>query len=112
MNTFVKALKLATISFGCALIGISQANASGLLTAKGSNTKLEIQDHKVSVTIEDGYAITSVENTFFNPSTSDLEAVYEFPVPKNGSVAEFTVCLLYTSPSPRDLSTSRMPSSA
>ena len=24
----------------------------------------------------------------------------------------FTVCLLYTSPSPRDLSTSRMPSSA
>ena len=91
MNTFVKALKLATISFGCALIGIGQANASGLLTAKGSGTKLEIQDHKVSVTIEDGYAITSVENTFFNPSTSDLEAVYEFPVPKNGSVAEFTV---------------------
>ena len=26
--------------------------------------------------------------------------------------AEFTDCLLYTSPSPRDLSTSRMPSSA
>ena len=25
---------------------------------------------------------------------------------------EYTVCLLYTSPSPRDLSTSRMPSSA
>mgnify|MGYP003313324280 CR=1 FL=1 len=27
-------------------------------------------------------------------------------------IAEKTVCLLYTSPSPRDLSTSRMPSSA
>ena len=27
-------------------------------------------------------------------------------------IAEFGVCLLYTSPSPRDLSTSRMPSSA
>ena len=26
--------------------------------------------------------------------------------------AEFNICLLYTSPSPRDLSTSRMPSSA
>ena len=25
---------------------------------------------------------------------------------------DFTICLLYTSPSPRDLSTSRMPSSA
>ena len=28
------------------------------------------------------------------------------------SVANFKICLLYTSPSPRDLSTSRMPSSA
>ena len=30
----------------------------------------------------------------------------------NEQVAEFVSCLLYTSPSPRDLSTSRMPSSA
>ena len=28
------------------------------------------------------------------------------------SVSDYTSCLLYTSPSPRDLSTSRMPSSA
>ena len=28
------------------------------------------------------------------------------------SVAQHSICLLYTSPSPRDLSTSRMPSSA
>ena len=31
---------------------------------------------------------------------------------KTGRVAHYTFCLLYTSPSPRDLSTSRMPSSA
>ena len=29
-----------------------------------------------------------------------------------GSEAKYEICLLYTSPSPRDLSTSRMPSSA
>ena len=29
-----------------------------------------------------------------------------------GRVPNFSICLLYTSPSPRDLSTSRMPSSA
>ena len=29
-----------------------------------------------------------------------------------GKIGQFQVCLLYTSPSPRDLSTSRMPSSA
>jgi len=91
MNTLVKKLKLATITIVCALAGISQASASGLLTAKGSVNELQIQDHVVSVTIEDGYAITSVENTFFNPSANELEAIYEFPVPKNGSVAEFTV---------------------
>ena len=28
------------------------------------------------------------------------------------NISEFNACLLYTSPSPRDLSTSRMPSSA
>ena len=32
--------------------------------------------------------------------------------PGVGQVAVFRLCLLYTSPSPRDLSTSRMPSSA
>ena len=31
---------------------------------------------------------------------------------KLGQKIQFKVCLLYTSPSPRDLSTSRMPSSA
>ena len=45
--------------------------------------------------------------------THDLE---EFPWPwEDDSVSEIRIihtCLLYTSPSPRDLSTSRMPSSA
>ena len=36
----------------------------------------------------------------------ELRAVVNFPI------SEGKVCLLYTSPSPRDLSTSRMPSSA
>jgi len=64
---------------------------SGLMTPKGSPTQLQIKDHRVTVAIEDGYAITTVENEFFNPSNQDLEAVYEFPVPKGGMVAEFTL---------------------
>ena len=70
---------------------ILPAGASGLMTAKGSNTELQITDHSVSVTIEDGYAITTVENQFYNPSNQDLEAIYEFPVPKGAMVAEFTL---------------------
>ena len=43
------------------------------------------------MTIEDGYAITRVEQVFHNPHARDLEAIYSFPVPEKGSVAEFTL---------------------
>ena len=69
----------------------SSVQASGLMVPKGSNTVLQIKDHSVTVAIEDGYAITTVENQFYNPSNQDLEAVYEFPVPEGGTVAEFTL---------------------
>ena len=36
----------------------------------------------------------------------------ETVLPSSANLAMFVACLLYTSPSPRDLSTSRMPSSA
>ena len=42
-----------------------------------------------------------------NQAHAELETI----IP-DGSAAPFNICLLYTSPSPRDLSTSRMPSSA
>ena len=48
---------------------------------------------------------------------SSLDVDLVVPVPDSGNAAaigysQYTGCLLYTSPSPRDLSTSRMPSSA
>ena len=48
-------------------------------------------------------------------STSDKDVPDEYATVADSvgkTLAVFTVCLLYTSPSPRDLSTSRMPSSA
>jgi len=66
--------------------------AAGLLTpGDGSLPALEIRDHHVEVVIEDGYAITTVEQVFVNPHDRDLEAQYSFPVPAHGSVAELTV---------------------
>lgn len=91
MKTLAKQWKSLIAVSAVLLASLNPANASGLLSAKGSSTNLQIQDHKVSVVIEDGYAITTVENSFFNPSSTDLEAVYEFPVPENGTVAEFTI---------------------
>ncbi|MEQ8268573.1 MAG: VIT and VWA domain-containing protein [Parvibaculum sp.] len=66
------------------------ADAAGLLTPAGSSTPLAIEDHHVDVLIEDGYATTTIEQTFRNPGTDDLEAVYAFPVPEHAAVGEFT----------------------
>lgn len=65
--------------------------AAGLMTPTGSNLpQLEIRQHHVNVVIEDGYAITTVEQVFANPHGTDLEAIYSFPVPEKAAVGEFT----------------------
>lgn len=71
---------------------VSSANAAGLLTpTDGSLQPLSIRDHHVEVVIEDGYAITTVDQVFHNPHHRDLEAHYSFPVPEKGTVAEFNL---------------------
>jgi len=75
-----------------ALLLTTLTQAAGLLQpSDGSLPPLEIKDHQVAVVIEDGYAITTVEQVFHNPHGQDLEAHYSFPVPEHGSVAEFTL---------------------
>ncbi len=65
--------------------------AAGLMTPiSGNLPKLAIKEHHVNVIIEDGYAITTIEQTFFNPHAEDLEALYSFPVPHKAAVGEFT----------------------
>jgi Ca-activated chloride channel family protein len=74
------------------LLFSSTSLAAGLLTPKHSQFgSLEIAKHHVEVVIESGYAITTVEQSFYNPHAQDLEAVYSFPVPEKGTVSEFTV---------------------
>jgi len=77
------------------LIGVIYApmsHAAGLLTpTDGSLPALSIKEHHVQVTIEDGYAITRVDQVFHNPYARNLEAIYSFPVPEKGAVAEFTL---------------------
>lgn len=78
----------------CLLMGTlvpGLAVAAGLLTPANSNLpQLEIKEHHVNVVIEDGYAITEVDQTFANPHDQELEAIYTFPVPAKASVGEFT----------------------
>lgn len=69
-----------------------QTQAAGLLTPQdGSLPALDIKEHDVKVVIEDGYAVTTVEQVFSNPHRLDLEATYSFPVPEQAAVSEFTM---------------------
>ncbi len=89
-NSMLSTLKSMLLFLCLFLTGSSFA--AGLLTpANGQLPTLEIKQHDVNVIIEDGFAITRVEQVFFNPHNQDLEAIYSFPVPEKAAVAEFTV---------------------
>ena len=68
------------------------SHAAGILTPTGSNHKpVRIRDHHVNVVINNGFAITEVYQTFYNPNPENLEAVYSFPLPKSASLSEVTI---------------------
>ena len=92
---FKKILKyvLAVVTLGIVLLGATTSvMAAGLMTpVDSSKPALSIKSHHVDVTIEDGYAVTEVDQIFSNPHQQDLEATYSFPVPEKGVVSEFTI---------------------
>jgi len=50
---------------------------------------LEVRYHRVTVTIEDNYAITRVEQEFVNPHDFAVDGRYFFPVPPDAILARF-----------------------
>ncbi len=84
-------LLLAAASF----LQLSQpttADAAGLLVADGGfGGVLEIKEHAVDVTINNGIAVTKVTQVFHNTESRQVEALYTFPVPKGASVANFNM---------------------
>lgn len=87
---------LSVLLGGIAAIALSisfspTAQAAGLLQPMQAGLPaLELEEHHVSVLIEEGYAITSIEQVFANPNNTDLEALYSFPIPSRAAVGEFT----------------------
>src|SRR5687767_12869770 len=91
-------MKLRTIRTAAAVLlalGVSagtQLRAAGILTPKGApRIPIQIKDHHVDVVINNGFARTEVQQTFFNPNPTNLEAIYSFPLPKSASLSEVTI---------------------
>lgn len=74
------------------LFAVTNASGAGILTAVGSaDQPVEILDHHVDVRITDGFARTSIQQTFSNPNAHSVEAIYAFPVPESSSLSEITI---------------------
>ena len=72
---------------------------------------LEVDQLKIDARKDDGSLTPIVKGVSFNVERGEVVAL----IGESGSgktTIALSACLLYTSPSPRDLSTSRMPSSA
>jgi Ca-activated chloride channel family protein len=70
----------------------SVSHAAGILTPIGSKHQpIQIRDHHVNVVINNGFAMTEVHQTFYNPNAENLEAMYSFPLPKSASLSEVTI---------------------
>ncbi len=52
---------------------------------------LEVRQHHVNVRIRDQVAVTSVDQTFYNPNNQRLEGTYIFPVPAGAQINKFTM---------------------
>jgi Ca-activated chloride channel family protein len=72
--------------------GTKPAQAAGLLISEGGlGGVLEIEEHTAQVTINNGVAVTEVTQVFRNTENRQVEALYLFPVPKEASVANFSM---------------------
>src|SRR5882724_5095786 len=75
-----------------AVFSMAEARGAGLLVADGGlGGVLEIKEHEVNVTINNGVAVTRVTQVFHNTEARQVEALYSFPVPKGASVAGFSM---------------------
>lgn len=81
LSILTVAMLLAPAAFG-----------AGTLAPAGSGaTPVQIRDHQVKVTINNGFARTEVYQVFFNPGDMDVEGIYSFPLPKSASLSEITI---------------------
>jgi Ca-activated chloride channel family protein len=88
-------MKRIVLTIIAALVAIgagTRTRAAGILTPKGSpHAPIQMRDHQVDVVINNGFARTEVQQTFFNPNATNLEAIFSLPLPKSASLSEVTI---------------------
>jgi Ca-activated chloride channel family protein len=92
MRTMIQTVTALALTLLLTVAASSGAHAAGLLVADGGlGGRLEIEEHAVEVTINNGIAVTTVNQVFRNLEDRQVEALYTFPVPRGASVANFSM---------------------
>ncbi len=68
------------------------AFAIGLLIPNDDGVRpFDVESHRATVTITNNAAVTTVEQVFRNHTDRQMEAVFVFPIPKGGTVSDFSL---------------------
>jgi len=87
-------LLAAFLVFALAALPATPARAAGTLTPLGAGHQpVRTLDHRVEVSIDNGFSRTEVHQTFFNPNDEDLEALFHLPLPNSASLSEMSLLL-------------------
>ena len=94
-------------------LNIHESYFKGKVEFRGDDYTINIQDERRGKVLKLPFALEKKKKVLVRFSgPNDIAVEYFLPFEGESEWVEVDSCLLYTSPSPRDLSTSRMPSSA
>jgi Ca-activated chloride channel family protein len=86
------AYALAILAAAAVVAQAGRAHAIGVLIPTQTDLEpLAVRYHRVSVEVRERIAETRIEQTFYNSTSSTLEATYVFPVPPGATVSGFTM---------------------
>ncbi|HIE98994.1 MAG TPA: hypothetical protein EYQ63_18830 [Fuerstia sp.] len=76
-----------------ALVPASDYAGGAIITVdpNGQETKLSLRKYHVDVHIEDGFARTTIDQTYFNHTQSRLEGTFHFPLPPDASLSRLAM---------------------
>jgi Ca-activated chloride channel family protein len=90
----ILAITLFHVGLIASCYSIPTVEASGLLIADGGfGGVLQIKEQDVKVTINNGIAVTEINQVFLNTENRIVEALYTFPVPDGASVSNFSMII-------------------
>ncbi len=75
------------------IAGPGSVVACGMIVPSSSMEYPVIKYHHVTVTIDNQYAVTEVDQEFYNPYDEEMTGTYIFPVPEGAFVSDFTLII-------------------